>query len=200
MKSNYIKYLFLILFLSAGSIYSQPLNTDRARGLFFSVGIGPRIPVSEFASEQSMGFGMTMEISYTDNEYLPLFLYTKIGYEQFPGSMDFYRKSDYSSLTTHVIPVYAGAKLFFPPIVEDLVLLMPEVELGVSYALYEKSHQFKTGTGRNNYLESTSRFGFHIGAGVSMFLLELTGAYNYFPKNESLSANLSVRIPIFIQL
>lgn len=178
----------------------QSLDSGRARGLFFSVGVGPRIPVSEFAVTQSVGYGLNMELSYTDNVYLPLFLYTRVGYEQFPGSVNYYRKSDYSSLTVHIIPVFAGAKLFLPPVVEDLVLILPTVELGASFAFFEKSHQFKIGSGRSNFMQDDSRFGFHIGAGISMFIVELMASYNYFPNNESLAADLKIRLPIFIRL
>ncbi|MCX6151648.1 MAG: hypothetical protein NTX22_14090 [Ignavibacteriales bacterium] len=192
-------FLFFIVSLYV-STFGQQTNSGRAKGLFFAISVGPRIPVSEFANSQALGFGIKADISYTDNEYIPLFFYGRIGWEHYPGSIDFYRHTIYSSITTNVIPIEVGIKLFFSPVAEDIVLLIPTVELGPSLAIYEKSHQFKIDSGRNDYLEETSKLGFHIGAGFSMFLIEIMGYYNYFPGNENLAADIKLRIPIFIKL
>lgn len=197
---KYTGSILLILLLSAVSLQAQPFNKGRARGLFWSIALGPRIPISAFSNSQALGVGINMELSYTDNEYLPLFIYTRLGFEHYPGSVDFYRKTDYSSLTANVIPINVGARIFLPPIIKDIILLIPTFELGGSFAIYENSHQFKLDSGRSNYLESNSKLGFHIGGGLSMFLIEVTGAYNYFPNSEYLSMDLRIRIPIFIQL
>jgi len=189
--------LLLIFYING---YSQFMDPGKARGLFMSIAIGPRIPISSFSNSQIMGIGFNVEISYTDNEFIPLFLYAKAGYEHYPGSIDFYRRTQYSSITTNAIPLNAGFRLFFPPILENIVLLIPIIEAGGSYLIIEKSHQFKMDSGRNNYLEDNSKVGFHIGGGFSMFLIELAGTYNYYPDYEYLSADVRLRIPIFIKL
>jgi len=193
------KLLLLSIFLSV-NLFAQQLPSGKARGLFFALGVGPRIPVSDFANSQTIGVGITGEISYTDNEYIPLFFYGRIGYEHYPGSIDFYRKTDYSSVTVNVVPLNIGARLFFPPIVEDIVILIPTFEIGATVAIFEKSHQFKTDTGRNSFLEDYTKGGFHVGAGFTMFLIDVIGYYNYLPGNENLSAEIKLRIPVFIQL
>lgn len=165
-----------------------------------SVAIGPRIPISSFANSQNLGIGFNLEFSYTDNEFIPLFLYANAGYEHYPGSIDYYRKTDYSSLTTHGIPLNAGIRFFLPPILENIVLLIPIIEAGGSFLIIEKSHQFKMDSGRNNYLEDDTKIGFHIGGGFSMFLIEIAGSYHYFPGYEYLSADVRLRIPLFIKL
>ncbi len=200
MNKWLIKLSLLLTFLSINLFAQQPLPSGKARGLFFALGIGPRIPVADFANSQALGVGISGEISYTDNEYLPLFFYGRIAYENYPGSTDFYRKTAYSSLTTHVVPLSVGAKLFLPPIVQDIVILIPTFEIGVTFAIFEKSHQFKLDSGRNNYLEENSKAGFHIGAGFSMFLIDFMACYNYLPGNQNLAADIKLRIPIFIQL
>ncbi|MGE5411891.1 MAG: hypothetical protein ACM3MI_13095 [Clostridiales bacterium] len=194
------KFLFICLLLLPLAIFSQPLDQGRARGMFFSLAIGPRIPVSAFANSQSLGVGINMDISYTDNTYLPLFVYGRIGYEHYPGSADYYRRTDYSSYTVNVVPLNAGVRFYLPPLVKDMVLIIPAVEFGGSFAIFEKSHQFKLDSGRNNFLEDNSKLGFHAGVGLSMFLIEIMGTYNYYLNNEYLSADLRVRIPVFIKL
>ncbi|HEX2961294.1 MAG: hypothetical protein ACM3UR_12235 [Bacteroidota bacterium] len=198
-KTIFLLQIVFLLIFSSG-LFAQGMNSGRARGLFMSFAIGPRVPVGNMAKSQAVGVGLNFGLSYTDNEYLPLFVYAKVGFEHFPGSVDFYRRSDYSSLTTNLIPVNLGARIFFPPVVKDIVLLIPTAEFGGSIAFFEKSHQFKLDSGRSDYLESSTKAGFHVGAGLSMFLLEVMGSYNYFPKNEYLAAEIRVRIPIFIGL
>lgn len=194
------KIFFLNLFLLAGMLSAQPFDSGRARGLFFSLGLGPRIPLSEFANSQSMGVGINVDVSYTDNTYLPLFVYGRIGWEHFPGEADYYRHSDYSAFTVNVVPINAGVRFFLPPLVKDIVMIVPAVEFGGSFAIFEKLHQFKVDSGRSNFIEDNTKLGFHAGAGLSMFLLEVMGNYNYYLNNEYLSADIKLRIPIFIKL
>jgi hypothetical protein len=190
----------LIFLIFASNAFSQTTSSGKARGLFFSFGVGPRIPVSDFADSHVLGFGINADVSYTDNEYLPLFFYGRIGFEHYPGSVDFYRRTDYSAISTNVVPMNFGFKLFFPPVVEDIVLLIPTVEMGLSFAIYEKLHQFKIESGKNSYLEETTKLGFQVGAGFSMFLIDVMAFYNYYFGNQNISADIKLRIPIFIKL
>ncbi|HEX2868528.1 MAG TPA: outer membrane beta-barrel protein [Ignavibacteriales bacterium] len=198
-KIIFLLHVAFLLLFSSGT-FAQTMDSGRARGLFMSFAVGPRIPVASMGNSQAVGVGINFGLSYTDNEYLPLFVYAKVGFEHFPGSVAYYRRSDYSSLTTNVVPLNLGARIFFPPVVKDIVLLIPTAEFGGSIAFFEKSHQFKIDSGRSDFLESTTRAGFHVGAGLSMFLLEVMGSYNYYPGNEYLSAEIRMRIPIFIKL
>lgn len=200
MKKIYFLLRIVILLVFSSGLKAQNLDSGKARGLFMSFALGPRIPVANLAKYQAVGVGINFGLSYTDNEYLPLFVYAKVGFEHFPGAVDYYRRSDHSSLTTNIVPLNLGARIFFPPVVKDIVLLIPTAEFGGSIAFFEKSHQFKIDSGRSDYLESDTRAGFHVGAGLSMFLLEVMGSYNYFPNNEYLSAEIRLRIPIFIKL
>lgn len=194
------KYIILILILFTVCAYPQANRGGKARGLFMSLSLGPRFPLRQFAKSQNIGTGINIGLSYTDNEILPLFIYAKLGYEHYPGTQELYKHSDYSSFSSNVIPMNAGVKIFLPPVIEDLVLVMPTLEFGGSVAIYEKYHQFKIGSGKNNFIEQNTKAGFQVGAGVSMFLIEFMGYYNYFLNNEYLSADLSLRLPIFIKL
>lgn len=194
------KIILIFVFIIPVLLHAQQFNSGRARGLFFSLAVGPRIPISDFSNSHTIGAGVNAGISYTDNEYLPLFFYARIGFEHYPGSINFYQHTDYSAIATNNIPMNLGVKLFFPPIVEDIVLLMPTVELGGLFAIYERLHQFKVGSGRNNYIEQSTKFGFQVGAGFSMFLLEVMTYYNYQYGNQNISVDLKVRIPVFIKL
>lgn len=193
------KIIFLLIALYSCS-FAQNFDSGKARGLFLSFAVGPRIPIAESAKSEALGMGINVGLSYTDNEYIPLFVYAKLGYEHYPGAMDLYRRTNYSSFTTNVIPINIGARIFLPPIVKDIVLLIPTAEFGGSIGFYEKSHQYKIDSHKSDFLESTTKMGFHIGAGLSMFLIEVMGSYNYFPNNEYLAADLRIRIPIFIKL
>lgn len=197
---NIRNLIFVIIFILQGQIFSQTLDQGRARGLFLSLAIGPRIPISEFANSQALGVGINVDVSYTDNTYLPLFVYGRIGFEHYPGSADYYRRTNYSSFTVDAVPLNAGVRFYLPPLVKDIVLVIPAVEFGGSLAFFEKSHQFKLDSERNNFIEDNTKFGFHAGAGLSMFLIEIMGTYNYYLNNEYLSADIRVRIPVFIKL
>jgi hypothetical protein len=193
------KYIVIILALFSICAYCQTRNSGKARGLFMSLSVGPRFPLRDFSKSQNIGVGFNADLSYTDNEYLPLFLYTRIGYEHYPGTEELYKHSDYSSFSSNVIPINAGVKIFLPPFIEDMVLIMPTIEFGGSVAFYEKYHQFKLESGKKNFIEDNTKAGFQIGAGISMFMIEMMGYYNYFLNNEYISVNLSVRMPIFMK-
>ncbi|MEI7812750.1 MAG: hypothetical protein WCJ01_10040 [Ignavibacteria bacterium] len=194
------KLSLIIVILLPVLLQAQTFDTERARGLFMALAIGPRIPVSVFSDSQTLGVGINVDVSYTDNTYLPLFVYGRIGYEHYPGSADYYRNTDYSAYTVNVVPFNFGGRIYFPPVIKDMVLLIPVAEFGGSFAIFEKLHQFKTNSGRSSFLEDNTKLGFHAGAGLSMFLIEIMGLYNYYLNNEYLSADIRVRIPIFMKL
>lgn len=190
------KILFLILLLTAFSFADAP--ESKARGLFLSVGVGPRFPLGYFANSSDIGYAFNLEIAYTDNEYLPMFLFAKVGYEQYTGSHSFYQETEYSNYSTAALPVQLGARYYFEPLMENVVLFMPVVEASFSYVYYEKLHQFKPEAGRSNFLEENSKIGLSGGVGISMFLLEIMANYNYFQTNQYVSIDLKVRIPLYV--
>ena len=195
-----MKKLVIILLLSLGAAFAQQAPVDKARGVFISFGVGPRLPINSFSNTTALGYGFDVEISYTDNEFLPVFLFGKIGFDQYPGAQSFYETTDYSNYSTNALPVSIGARYFFPPLVENVVLFMPVVEVSADYNYMQKLHQFKPTSGRSNYLENISKLGFSAGAGLSMFLLEIVISYNYLQTNQYLAVDLRVRLPLYISL
>jgi hypothetical protein len=191
-KINISLFLFLIIF--SQSI----LCTDKARGFFMSAGVGPRFPVSSFSTTSKLGYGLNLEFSYTDNEVIPFFLFTKVGYEQYPGSQDFYKASDYANLSTTLVPMNAGMRYYFPPFLESLFLLLPVVEASALVTYTKELHQFKSSSGKNDFANEKYKFGFSAGAGVSMFLMELMASYNFLKDNQFISADLKIRLPITV--
>lgn len=191
------KYLLVILLLSVQCFASTP-PSDKARGSFLSLGVGPRVPLFNFAKSTTLGYGFNIEFSYTDNEYLPVFLFSKIGFEQYPGDNEFYLTSEYSHFSTTIIPINLGARYFFAPLMENIILLMPIIEIGGSIGICSELHQFKPEALRNNFSNETVKIGFSAGVGVSMFLMDLIGSYNYFNDNQFLSVDIKVRLPLFI--
>lgn len=194
-----MKKILMMMFLITASTFAQ-FRFGEAKGLFMAAGVGPRFPIGEGSDDANVGVGFDFEFSYTDNEFLPVFVYLKTGYQHNPGQQGFYKKSDYSSFSSNLITVDAGVKYFFKPIMKDVVILMPVLMGGFSFGYFENYHQFKLESGRDNFVEEIAKTGFHIGGGFSMFLMDVVGYYNYFEKDQFLSFDLTVRIPIFVKI
>lgn len=190
---------FVLLFLSS-IVSAQFFKVGEVRGTFLDIGVGPRFPIFDFANSQNIGIGGDFTLSYTDNNVVPFFLYAKLGYMHFPGTQDLYKTSDYSSLSSNVINFGAGMRYYFKPVFEEVVLLMPVIEGGISYSYFEKLHQFKIDRNKENFVEEKGKFGLHAGGGISMFLLDAIVLYNYLPENQYLSLDIRIRIPIFIKI
>lgn len=194
------RYFFLIILILQGiSVAGEP-PASKAVGVFVAAGVGPRLPVGQFSTSTDLGYGLNVEASYTDSDYLPFFIFARLGYEQFPGSQDFYQETDYSNYSTTIIPASLGVRYYFSPLVESVVLLMPIVEGSVSYTFFEVLNEFKTDAGRSNYREDLWKLGGTVGAGLSMFILEIMANYTYYESNQYFSINLNVRLPLFVNL
>ena len=191
------KIFYLLLILSTITFANNP-PAEKARGIFVAFGVGPRLPVSYFANSTELGYGFNLEISYTDNEYLPVFLFAKVGFEQYPGSNSYYQATDHSNLATSILPAHAGIRYYFAPLMENIVLLIPIVEVSAAFTYYEILHEFKVGTGKSNFIEENSKLGISFGAGISMFMMEILAAYNYFETSQYIALDLKVRLPLFI--
>jgi hypothetical protein len=195
---NRLKYLPILVFFLASNSFCERPPSSKATGFFIGFGVGPRVPIGNFSNSTTLGYGLDVEFSYTDNEYLPVFLFANIGFEQYPGSQQFYQETDYSNFHTNALPVNIGARYYFSPLLENVILLMPVVQLSASYTFYQKLNEFDSESGRDNYVEKNSKLGFSVGAGVSMFMMELLAAYNYNQENQFLSFDLKIRIPLYI--
>jgi hypothetical protein len=193
-----MKKVFIVLLLFSSVLLASDPPADKARGVFVAFGVGPRIPLGAFANTTDLGYGFNLELSYTDNEYLPFFLFAKVGFEQYPGSQDYYQASNHSNLSTNVLPVNLGLRYYFPPLVENIFLLIPIVEVSAAYNYYQKLHEFKIGSGKSNYLEENSKIGINAGVGISMFMMEIFVSYNYFQTNQFMAVDLKVRLPLYV--
>ena len=190
--------LFIILFSLTGFLKAQTPEEGKARGIFISFGVGPRLPLGTFAYLSDIGYGFNLEFSYTDNEYIPFFLFARAGFETYPGSQSFYQQSDYSNFSTNILPINAGIRYYFKPLLENVVLLMPVAEVSVGYTYYHKLNQFKATSLRSNYTEKSSKIGISAGGGFSMFLMEILATYNYYQTNQYIAVDLKVRLPLYI--
>jgi hypothetical protein len=195
-----VKYFLLLILILQGSAFADKPPASKAVGVFLAAGVGARLPIGDFSNSTDLGYGLNIEASYTDSDHLPFFIFARLGYEQFPGSQDFYQGTDYSNYSTTIIPVSLGLRYYFSPLVESVVLLMPIVEGSVSYTYFEVLNEFKTDAGRSNYREDLWKFGGTVGAGLSMFILEIMANYTYYESNQYLSFNLNVRLPLFVNL
>jgi hypothetical protein len=194
MKKSILFIFLTFVFLT----YGEKLPAEKARGFFVSIGVGPRLPVGSFSNQSDLGYGFNLEFSYTDNEYLPIFIFAKSGFEQYPGSAEFYQTSEYNNLSTTSFPVVFGLRYYFAPITENVVLFMPIAEVSAVYNFFSRVHQFKPTSGRNNFTEEVSKVGFNAGVGISMFLVEIMLNYNYFQSLQFIGVDLKVRLPLYI--
>lgn len=193
-----IKYLLITAFFFSSIAIAEKPPSSKATGFFVAFGVGPRMPVGDFSNTTDIGYGLNVEFSYTDNEFLPVFLFANVGYEQYPGSQNYFQETEYSNFHTNALPVNIGARYYFAPLLENIVLLMPIVQASTSYTYYQTLHEFDQNSGKNNFLDNTHKFGFSAGAGVSMFMMELLASYNFMPSNQFISVDLKVRIPLYI--
>jgi hypothetical protein len=193
---NASKILLLILLFS--SAVAAQFRFGEAKGLFMSVGVGPRFPIDSFSDTRNFGEGIDVTLSYTDNRLLPVFFYTTIGYQHYPGKLDFYRNSDYSSFACNMLTVSPGIRYYFPPLIENVFLLMPILDAGIHFGYIENLHDFKIDTNKESFIEDFGRWGFHFGAGFSMFFLDVITYYNFLPDYQYISFDLKVNIPIFV--
>jgi len=191
------KLLFSIFFIIVSN-FGFLHSADKAQGIFVSFGVGPRLPVSNFSTSTDVGYGFNLEFSYTNNQLIPIFLFTKLGYESYPGSQGFYESTDYASFSTTSVPINAGIRYYFSPLLESAFLLIPLVEASASFSYMKELHQFKLTSGKNNYYEENYKLGFSAGIGVSMFLMEILTSYNYFQNNQFISADLKIRLPLLV--
>ncbi len=190
--------LFILLFNSL--LFSQGFELGEARGLFVSVGIGPKIPIGNFSATNDLGIGFDLTASYTDNQFLPLFFNLKLGYQTFPGATKMYKTTDYASFTTNRFIMMPSIKFYFPPVISDEILIMPIAEVGPSLGLIFNTHVFKSTSSRTNFDETVTKFGFHLGGGLSMFFLEGILSYHFFPDNQVITFDLRVQIPVFAKI
>lgn len=193
-------YLLVILLIISSESYAGDAPANKAVGIFLAAGVGPRLPVGSFSNSTDLGYGINLEISYTDSDYLPFFAFARLGFEQYPGSQSFYKVSDYSNFQTQSIPVSLGIRYYFSPLVETIVLLIPVVEASVSYTYIKELHEFKIDSGRINFTGEVMKFGVSAGVGISMFLLEILANYNYYESNQYISFNINLRLPLLVNL
>jgi len=194
------KSILIFLLILPSFLIAEKLPASKAEGVFIAVGVGPRLPVGSFSSSTDLGYGLNLELSYTDSDYLPFFAFGRIGLEQYPGSQEFYQGTDYSNLSTRSIPIQLGVRFYLSPLFDDIVPLIPVLELAASYSYIQKLHEFKIGSGRTNFKEDISAFGGSAGFGISMFLLEIMASYNYYKSNQYFAFNLNVRLPLLINI
>jgi len=200
MDNKLIKYFLLILLIVPTISFCGDPPASKAVGLFFSAGVGPRLPVGTFANTTDLGYGLIMETSYTDTDVLPCFIFARLGFEQFPGSQEFYQQSDYSNYSTTIVPVSLGIRYYFSPLAENVVLFIPVIEAYASATYFQVLNEFKPEAGKSNFKDEFWKVGGTVGVGLSMFLLEIMANYTYYNSNQYISLNLSVRLPIFVNL
>lgn len=194
-----MKKIFLLVGIFSTISFAQ-LRFGEAKGLFMGISVGPRFPIFQMSDDHNIGIGADLSLSYSDNEFIPIFFYTTIGYQHYPGKQSYYKKTDYSSFSSNVLVVKPGIRYYFKPLFEQVIILMPIIDIGAEYALFEKWHEFKLNSGKDNFVEELNKFGFHVGVGFSMFLLDFITTYNYLSDHHYISIDIRLNLPIFIKI
>ncbi len=195
-----IKVIILLVLLISSLNFSQSSDIGEAKGVFLSSAVGPRFPLGDFGKQQAIGVGFDIIFSYADNITLPFFLFAKVGYQNYPGEYEYYKTTDHSSLSTNLISFSVGAKHYFTPIVEDIVLLMPILEGGVTFAYLSKFHQYKIDTSRGDNKENLTKIGGYVGGGFTIFLMDIVGSYNYLNDHQYFAFDVRLTIPLAVSL
>jgi hypothetical protein len=198
MKKYFL--ILIVLLLISASTWAQSPQEAKAEGVFLAIGVGPRLPVGVFANSSDLGYGFNLELSYTNTEYVPLFLFAKVGYETYPGSQSYYQQTDYSNFSTNTLPVSLGLRYYFSPLLENIVLIIPLAEVSVCYTYYQTLNQFKPSSLKSNFTDNNSKLGFSVGGGFSMFIMEILASYNFNNANQYVALDLKVRLPLYINL
>lgn len=193
-----IKYLLTAVLFFTALGYAEKPPSSKASGFFIAFGVGPRIPMGDFSNTTDIGYGVNVEFSYTDTDFLPVFLYANVGFEQYPGSQNYFQETEFSNYHTNALPVNIGARYYFAPLLENIVLLMPIIQASASYTYTHTLIEYDDDIRTPNRTEDDHNFGFAAGAGFSMFMMELIASYNYLPSNQFISVDLKVRIPLYI--
>lgn len=195
---KFYKYFLITLLLIQPAVFAENPPADRATGIFLGIGVGPRVPIGEFANTNNLGYGVNLELSYTDNEFLPVFLFLNAGFEQYSGSQSYYKETEFSNYNVNSVPVSFGARYFFPPLIESIFLLMPVVQASANYNYSHMLIEYDDGIRTPSHYKDENEFGFSTGVGLSAFMMELLASYNYLPAKQFISVDLKVRIPLYI--
>lgn len=190
--------IFILFVIITTALQAQVFKLGEAKGMFMSIGVGPRFSLGDFADSRNIGVGGDVAVSYTDNQFLPVFFYASVGFSHFPGRQEYYRKTDLSSISTNMLVFQGGLRYYFPTLIDQFLIVMPVVDVGVTLAYFENLHQYKISTGKPDLVEEIGKPGFHIGGGFSMFILDVLAYYNYLHDNQYLSVDFRVRIPIYV--
>ena len=200
MKWKLCRFIFTLVIVCQCTALAGEPPVSKAIGVFLATGVGARLPVGQFSNSSKLGYGLLIDLSYTDSDKLPFFIFSRVGFEQFPGSQDFYQQSDYTNYSTTIIPISLGVRYYFAPLVESVVLLIPVVEASASYSYFGILNEFKSDANKTNYKQNLWKFGGNVGVGLSMFLMEIMANYTYYETNQYFSINLNVRLPLYVNL
>ena len=75
MISKNLNSFLVIFIIISTNIYCGEMPASKAVGIFISAGVGPRLPIGNFATSTDLGYGLLLETSYTDTDYLPFFIF-----------------------------------------------------------------------------------------------------------------------------
>lgn len=189
MKKFISFLLFSILIININSLKAQEIS-----GLFFCPGVGARIPFSSTAERYGSGYSFGTAFEYASSA-LPFFYKVDLRYTFLPQNKlideKFYQGYFYS----------LGFGINYPvtPLINDEFIALTFFGFDLRYALHEEkmSTFSKLVIYSNTY---TNKLGFSTYIGFSLFLLDFSLEYLYYPDNVFIGINYSLRLPIYISM
>lgn len=187
-KKLFITSFFLLLFIPRNS-YSQEIW-----GLFVSPQIGVRYPSGESYDKYKVGFSLGGSLQYATSAF-PFFLKTEFLYAYFPQNKvvdnAYHQKSIYG--------LSLGAEYLFYPVFASEAIFVPFISFDIRYNFIERikteySSQLRTSSSFDQ------KFGFSIGAGVSVFLVDVIAKYYYLTYEPYVGFDFRLRLPVYISL
>lgn len=182
-----IKISLFVLLISFSCLKSQELSA-----LFFCPGVGARFPISQTSEKYGTGYGFGTSFEYATTA-LPFFVKADLRYSFFPQN----KMIDEKFNQGYFYSLGIGINYPIMPLFSGEFIALSFVGFDLRYALVEE----RTSTFSKNIIYSntyTNKFGFSTCAGFSLFLLDFSFEYLYFPNYSFLGLNFSLRLPIYI--
>ncbi len=163
-------------------------------GLFAAPQLGVRYPSGESYDKHKTGFNIGASLQYATTAF-PFFLKTEFGYSHFPQSKlidnAYHQKSIYS--------VSLGVEYLFYPIFASEAILVPFISFDLRYNFIERMRtEYIPELNNKSFFDQ--KFGFSIGAGVSVFLVDVIAKYYYQTYEPYVGFDFRLRLPVYISL
>lgn len=184
-----IKKIFIIITLCFCSI---EVIGQEVSGVFVSPYVGIRLPIQEASKKYKTGFSFGGNLEY-GNSAIPFIIRLGFNYTSFPQKGIYNQTYQSSSITG----VNLGFDYLITPLIASESIVAPFISADFNYNYIERqliyyTYRFETD------LKIDQKFGFTLGAGISLFLVDFVVKYNFLIYEPYLSLDYKLRLPIYV--